>query len=102
LGEKYNCFDAQKDDFFVVDAMIHNDKIKGNAVYETSSSTSVNTSWFSDGSDFPISSRPWLAHGGLKHDNTRAGIFAFSCDTGHYQAGYSEGTEGFCPTLIIL
>jgi prepilin-type N-terminal cleavage/methylation domain-containing protein len=69
---------------------------KGDAVYETSSSYTGTTSWFSDYSSMPYASGPWFIRGGAWSDGSITGAFAFeSCwrGTGSY--------IGFRPVLAV-
>ena len=50
----------------------------GDAVYETSTSGTGATSWFSDYSYFPSSSAPVFRRGGYYDDGTYAGLFNFN------------------------
>ena len=67
----------------------------GDAVYETSSSSSGNTSWDSDYSSAPVSSRPVFVRGGYYDYSLYAGVFYFNSVNG----GASSG--GFRPVLSI-
>ena len=55
----------------------------GDAVYETSSSSSGYKSWYSDYSYFPYSSAPFFKRGGSSSTASIAGVFYFSYNNGH-------------------
>ena len=57
----------------------------GDAVWETSSSSSGMTSWYSDWSEFPTSSNPFFKRGGGYNEGS-AGLFFFDSSDGY---GYS-------------
>ena len=56
--------------------------IKGEAIYETSSSYIGPTSWYADYSYIPYASVPWFIRGGNYTYNTTAGAFAFIANDG--------------------
>ena len=72
-----------------------NSSIKGDAVYETSSSYSGITSWYSDYSYMPCSSNPVFARGGRYSGGASAGLFTFYC-VGN---GSANSNYGFRPVL---
>ena len=58
-------------------------RIYGDAIYETSnSSSSSSNSWYIDYSEFPVSSSPFLERGGHTGYGSGAGLFAFSHNYG--------------------
>ena len=59
----------------------------GDAVWETSSSNSGTTSWYSDYSYFPYSNSPFFVRGGDCYAATSAGVFFFSYATGSTSTG---------------
>ena len=69
----------------------------GDAVYETSSVSSLMNSWFGDFSDFPYVSGPFFIRGGGSTDGDNSGSFAFGVYTG-------IGAEhiGFRPVLVTI
>ena len=69
----------------------------GDAVYETSSSGSNSTSWYSDYSYFMYFTYPFLGHGGLYNYNSYAGIFYFSPTD-----GYTRKDDSFRVVLPVL
>lgn len=68
----------------------------GDAIAETSSTSSGSNSWFGDYSLMISSSDPWFTRGGYYSSGANAGTFSFSSGTGAGVNGYS-----FRPTLII-
>ncbi|MEG1008654.1 MAG: hypothetical protein RSF67_02330, partial [Clostridia bacterium] len=72
----------------------YNGKIKGDAVYETSTSTSGTTSWFSDYSYFITSNYPFVLRSGYYGNGSGAGAFCFS-----YISGAANSFCGFRPVL---
>ena len=54
----------------------------GDAVYETSSSYSGSTSWYSDDSNFPHSTYPFLTRAGRFYGNSGAGLFGLDSTSG--------------------
>ncbi len=69
----------------------------GDAVYETSSSGSGSTSWYSDYSYFPNASGPFFIRGGNYSGASIAGVFCF---TNSYGTAYS--THSFRVVLPVL
>ena len=67
----------------------------GDAVYETSTSSSGTTSWNTDYSNFVYSSVPVFARGGRASGGSNAGVFAFHIYTGDTHMGLS-----FRPCLV--
>ena len=61
----------------------------GDAVYETSSSSSGTNSWYSDYSSFPNTSRPFFVRGGYYGDGSYAGVFFFNGNNGDEVSSYS-------------
>ena len=70
-----------------------NKGVYGDAVYETSTSGSGNTSWYSDYSNFPNTNIPFFVRGGSCNDGSYAGMFYF-----HWDVGY--GYYSFRPVLV--
>ena len=68
----------------------------GDAIYETSSNSNSNYSWYRDFSLFPYSSSPFFIRGGYYGDNSGAGIYYFS-----YANGFEGNGFGFRPVLVI-
>ena len=60
----------------------------GDAVYETSSSSSNSNSWFSDYSDFVDSSNPVFVRGGDYYLGSGAGLFYFDSTGGLAGVGF--------------
>ena len=67
-----------------------NDKVYGDAIYETSSSGTDKNSWNNNYSYFPEGTKPFFVRSGHFLDNKAAGIFCFSRDEGgaHYITGF--------------
>lgn len=63
--------------------------IYGDAVYETSSSSSGSTSWYSDYSYMPDASGPWFIRGGFYYYGSNAGAFFFNVSGGGANSNYS-------------
>ena len=59
----------------------------GDAVWETSSSSSGSSSWYGDYSNFPDSDDPFFKRGSLCYDASGAGLFYFTDDYG-YDGGF--------------
>lgn len=72
-----------------------NSGVYGDAVYETSTSSSSKRSWHGDFSNFPYSSYPFFGRGGNYDNGSAAGVFSFS--GGDYYG--SDG--GFRPVLCV-
>ena len=70
--------------------------IKGDAVYETSSSSSGSTSWDGDYSCAPDSYGPVFIRGGGCSNNSDAGVFFFT-----FSDGYANSNDGFRVVLGI-
>lgn len=70
----------------------YNNTIFGDAVFETSSSSSGSNSWYGDYSNFIISSSPWFVRGGFLGYSSGAGVFAF-----HYSYGSASVSVSFRP-----
>ena len=68
----------------------------GDAVFETSSSSSGSNSWFSDDSVFVNSDYPVFVRGGYFVSGSSAGLFYF-----HYANGCSGGEDGFRPVCVV-
>ena len=69
---------------------------KGDAVYETSSTYSGSTSWYSDYSYMPYSSAPGFLRGGYYYHTTRAGAFYFVSFI-----GYDDSSVGFRVVVAV-
>ena len=72
-----------------------NTKIYGDAVRETSSAGTGDTSWYFDGSSFPGDAGPFLARGGRWTNTNAAGLFCFIRGTGS-----SIRHDGFRAVLV--
>ena len=71
--------------------------VYGDAVYETSTSGSGTTSWYSDSSNFPYADGPFFGRGGYYSDGSIASVFYFFWDVGSDGSGIS-----FRPVLVAL
>ena len=73
---------------------IANSSIKGDAVYETSTSSAIfkTTSWYSASSCMPYSDHPFFGRGGSCCSSTFAGLFDFD-----YAGGFENPFDGFRP-----
>ena len=71
--------------------------VYGDAVYETSTSGSGTTSWYSDSSNFPYADGPFFGRGGYYSDSSIASVFYFFWDVGSDGSGIS-----FRPVLVAL
>jgi type IV pilus assembly protein PilA len=69
---------------------------KGDAVYETSSTGTGSTSWFSDYSSMPYTSTPWFERDGNFDGGSGAGAFNF-----RYNWGGTNSNIGFRPVLLV-
>lgn len=74
-----------------------NKGVYGDAVYETSTSGSGTTSWYSDYSSFPYTDWPFFCRGGVYNSGSSAGVFCFNNNDGD---GYSY--RSFRPVLLAL
>ena len=72
-----------------------NKGVYGDAVYETSTSGSGATSWYSDCSSFPGTSNPFFMRGGSFNNGSGAGVFYFA-----YSNGNGSGSYSFRPVLV--
>ena len=68
----------------------------GDAIFETSSSSSSSNSWFSDYSAFVGSDSPVFLRGGYYYDGSAAGLFFF----GNY-IGVADPYSGFRPVCVV-
>ena len=68
----------------------------GDAVFETSSSSSGSTSWFSDYSYFVNSNGPVFQRGGRCNNGSGAGLFYFLSSSGGAHSSY-----GFRPVCVV-
>ena len=68
----------------------------GDAVFETSSSSSGSTSWFSDSSRSVNSYSPVFLRGGFFYQGSDAGLFNFD-----YNPGGSSSNNGFRPVCVV-
>ena len=68
----------------------------GDAVLETSFSSSGSTSWFSDYSYFVFSDSPVFSRGGYCNNGSGAGLFSF-----HYNFGCADSLSGFRPVCVV-
>ena len=71
--------------------------VYGDAVYETSTSGSGNTSWYGDCSNFPYTSGHFFVRGGGYGNGSSAGVFYFGNDDGGGGSSYS-----FRPVLVAI
>ena len=69
----------------------------GDAVWETSSSSSSSNSWYNDYSNFPHSGYPFFVRGRGYSDGSGAGLFAFD-----YSNGYTYGNYSFRVVVPVL
>ena len=74
-----------------------NKGVYGDAVYETSTSGSGSTSWYSDYSLFPFTSNPFFKRGGACSNGSATGIFYFGVNGGDGVSDYS-----FRPVLVAI
>jgi formylglycine-generating enzyme required for sulfatase activity len=74
----------------------YNNNKKGEAVYETSSSSSGSNSWYSDYSYMPSSSNPWFRRGGIYSNGSSAGVFYF-----YYSGGYANLIYGWRVVALV-
>ena len=74
-----------------------NKGVYGDAVYETSTSGSGTTSWYSDSSYFPNANSPFFVRGGYYVGGSVAGVFFFSSNNGDGSSNYS-----FRPVLVAI
>ena len=72
-------------------------KLYGDAVYETSSSSSSSNSWYSDYSYFPVSYYPFFVRGGHYDNGSGAGLFSF-----HNSNGYDYSYGSFRVVVPVL
>ena len=72
-----------------------NKGVYGDAVYETSSNSAGNLSWYSDYAEFPYSIMPFFRRGGCYNDSSS--IFYFDSSD-----GTSISTYSFRPVLVTL
>ena len=72
-----------------------NKGVYGDAVYETSTSGSGTTSWYSDYSDFPNAGIPFFVRGGGYNDGSNAGVFYFG-----FSNGDGSSYHSFRPVLV--
>ena len=73
-----------------------NTKIFGDAIRETSTSGTGNTSWNNDYSCFPGLNDPFTLRGGNAWNGSSVGLFFFDCSTGG-----STFHNGFRPVLVV-
>ena len=66
----------------------------GDAVFETSSSSSGSNSWFTDYSNFVYSTNPVFKRGGYFYDGSVAGLFCFCSESGW-------AYNGFRPVCVV-
>ena len=69
----------------------------GDAMYETSTSYTGTTSWFTDYSELPYLTSPFFVRGGYFSGTTSAGIFSFYL----FDGSNASATVGFRPTLAV-
>ncbi len=68
----------------------------GDAIYETTSSSTGSTSWYGGFSNMPYSSSSFFIRGGTLYDYTSADIFGFNSANGN-----SSNYNGFRPVLAV-
>jgi hypothetical protein len=68
----------------------------GDTLYETSTSNTELTSWFSDYSNTPSTNKPWFIRGGAFYSGSGAGAFSF-----HNITGGAGSSTGFRPVLAV-
>jgi hypothetical protein len=68
----------------------------GDAIYESSSSSSGSTSWYADSSGIISTSYPWAVRGGISNGGTANGIFNFVNN-----GGEAYSTIGFRTTIAV-
>ena len=69
---------------------------KGDAIYETSNSSTGIYSWFGDSSSMAFTSSPWFVRGGFWYYVTYSGAFAFFPSN-----GYVYNSFGFRPIIVV-
>ena len=69
--------------------------VYGDAVYETSTSGSGTTSWYSDYSNFPYTIGPFFSRGGYYDNGSVAGVFYFDS-----YSGSGDSSLSFRPVLV--
>ncbi len=72
--------------------------IYGDAVYETSSNTGGNYSWYGDYSSIPNTDNPWFVRGGGPYDGSGSGSFDFGRTFGAAFTGFSWRSVVFVGT----
>jgi hypothetical protein len=70
--------------------------LKGDALYETSTTGSAANAWFSDSSTMPAVGNPWFLRGNGWGSGTSAGAFSFNTYWGGPGSSY-----GFRPVLLV-
>ncbi len=69
----------------------------GDAIWETSNSSTTQKAWNNDLSKFPTGDTPFISRGGWSNNGSGAGIFAFYDDTN----GSAHSYYGFRPVIIV-
>ena len=75
----------------------YNSNFIGDAMYETSLSSTGNNSWYGGFSKKPTDSSPWLIRGASYKNNLEASVFGYQGYTG----GGAPSYYGFRPVLVI-
>ena len=70
--------------------------IYGDAVYETSSTSTESTSWYGNYSSCPYSTSPFFIRGGYSQSGSVVGVFYFNSTPGGVDSGYS-----FRPSIVV-
>ena len=91
-----DCYQTGSGDTSIANYNANIGKIKGSAVYETSTAGTGSTSWYGDNSNMPYSNAPVFLRGGCFNSTSKAGIFAFD-----FKNGYAYSDVGFRPALVV-
>lgn len=70
---------------------------KGDAIYETSSTATGSTSWYSDSSVTPLTSIPWFVRGGNNGSGAQAGAYSFA----QHAPYVINGENALRPILVV-
>lgn len=84
------------DDKYIDRYYSYNGSKFGDAVFETSSSTSSASSWYGDNSYMVTDTSPWFIRGGYFNIDTTSGAFNFE-----YDPGNTGGVVSFRATLLV-
>ncbi|MDD2490548.1 MAG: DUF5011 domain-containing protein, partial [Bacilli bacterium] len=74
----------------------YNNNIKGDAVFETSTTFTETWSWYGDYSWLPISTAPWFNRGGAQNAGSTAGAFNFNRHN-----GIASNDDGWRVVLLV-